>query len=146
MNERVLEKARLKAKKNKEVKIRFPCIGTVACQSKVNIMFMFTFILMKTVIFICRGRNAGRADVEAYRDKQGQTRTHRDRQGQARKDRERHGQTWTNRDRQGRTGTGRDKQGQAGKKGTVPVCPCLSLFVPTLSLLVLACPCLVPGM
>ena len=38
------------------------------------------FILMKTVIFICRGRNEGIANVETYRDRQEQTKINRDRQ------------------------------------------------------------------
>ena len=48
------------------------------------------FILMKTVIFICRGRNTGVANAE--------TGTNRDTQGQ----------TGTDRERQGNAGTGRD--------------------------------------
>ena len=56
-------------------------------------------VTMKTVIFICRGRHEGIANVETYRDRQGQTGTDRDRQGQA----------GTNMDRQGQTGTSRDK-------------------------------------
>ena len=65
--------------------------------SKVNVTM---FILMKTVIFICRGRNAGIANIETYRDRQGQTGTNRDKQGQTR----------TDKDRQGQTGTVKDKQ------------------------------------
>ena len=57
------------------------------------------FTLMKTVIFICRGRPAGIANVETYRERQGQTRTNRNRQGHTR----------TSRDKQGETGTDRDK-------------------------------------
>ena len=49
MNERVLEKARSKEKKIKEVKIRFACNETVAFTSKVSVT---RFILMKTVLFI----------------------------------------------------------------------------------------------
>ena len=45
----------------------FARIKTVAFTSKVNDS---TIILMKTVIFIYRGRNAGIANVEVYRDKQ----------------------------------------------------------------------------
>ena len=90
------------------------------------------FILMKTVIFICRGRHEDIENVKIYRERQGQTRTDRDILGQIR----------TSRDKHGQTGTSRDKQGQ---KGNVPVCPCLSLFVPALSLLVPACPCLSLG-
>ena len=85
------------------------------------------FILMKTVIFICMGRHEVIAHVETYRDRQGQTKTDRDIQGQTR----------TSRDKHGQTGTSREKQGQ---KGNLPVCPCLSLFIPALSLLVPACP------
>ena len=66
----------------------------MAFARKVNVTM---FILMKTVIFICRGRHEGIANVETYRDRQGQTRTDRDRQGQ----------TGTDRDRQGQTGTER---------------------------------------
>ena len=76
------------------------------------------FILMKTIIFICRGRHEVIANVETYRDNHGQTRTDRNIQGQTR----------TSRDKQGQTGTSRDKQGQ---KGNVPA---LSLLVPGLSL------------
>ena len=79
-------------------------------------------ILVKTVIFICRGGHKGIANVETYRDIQGHTRTERDRQGQ----------TGTDRDRQGQEGTSMDRQGQ-----TCPV-PALSLLVPALSLLVSA--------
>ena len=85
---------------------------------KVNVTM---FILVKTVIFICRGRHEGIANVETYMDRQGQTMTDRDIRGQKR----------TSRDRQ--TGTSRDKQGQ---KGNVPVCPCLVPASPCLSLLV----------
>ena len=53
--------------------------------------------------------------------------TSRDKQGQGRD------KAGTSRDK---AGINRDKQGQAG---TVPVCPCLSLFVPALSR---PCPCL----
>ena len=68
----------------------------MAFARKVNVTM---FILMKTVIFICRGRHEGIANVETFRDIQGQTRTDRDRQGQA----------GTSIDRQGQTGTDRDK-------------------------------------
>ena len=47
---------------------------------------------MKTVIFICRDRHEGIANVETYKDRQGHT--------------------GTDRDRQGLTGTDKDKQGQ----------------------------------
>ena len=52
------------------------------------------FILMKTVIFFCRGRHEGIANVEKYRDRQGQTRTDRDIQGQ-----DNQGQAWTDSDK-----------------------------------------------
>ena len=83
------------------------CIGTVFFASKVNVTM---FILNKTVIFICRGRNAGKANVETDRDQQGQTRTDRDKEGQTRTDRDRQGQTGIDRDRQGQTGIDRDRQ------------------------------------
>ena len=67
--------------------------------------------LMRTVIFICRGRQEGIANVETYRDRQGQTRTDRDGQGQ--------------------TGIDRDCPCLSM---LVPAYPCLSLLVP-------ACPC-----
>ena len=38
---------------------------------KVNLTML---IVMKTVIFISRGRHEGMANVETYRDRQGQTR------------------------------------------------------------------------
>ena len=53
---------------------------------------------MKTGIFICRGRHEGIANVETYKDRQGQTRGDRDRQGQTRTSRDKHGQTGTDRD------------------------------------------------
>ena len=46
-------------------------------------------ILMKNVIFICRGRHEGIANVETYRDGQGQTGTDNEKQSQA----------WTDRDK-----------------------------------------------
>ena len=70
MNKIGIEEARSKVKKKLE--IGFACIGTVAFASKVPMC-----ILMKTVIFICRGRNAGKANIETYRDIQGQTGTDR---------------------------------------------------------------------
>ena len=73
----MVEKERSKVKEKKEVKIMFACIGTVTITSKVNITIL---IFIKTEIFICRGRNSGIANVETYRDKQGQTRTYRERQ------------------------------------------------------------------
>ena len=66
------------------------------------------------MIFVYRGGNAGIANGETYRDRQGQTGTSRDRKGQ----------TETDRDRQGQARTDRNMQGQ---KGTVPACPCLTL-------------------
>ena len=74
----------------------FACIETLAFSRKVNVTM---FMLMKTVIFICRGRHAGVANVKTYRYRQGQTRTDRDRQGQAGTRRENHGQTGTGRDK-----------------------------------------------
>ena len=68
------------------------------------------FILMKIMIFICRGRNAGIENLETYRDKQGQARTHRERQKKTRTGRDRQRETWPDRDIQGKTGTDRDKQ------------------------------------
>ena len=98
----------------------------MAFASKVNVTM---FILMKTVIIVCRGRNAGIENVETYRDRQGQTGTDKDKQGH----------TGTDRDRQGQARTGKDRQGQAG---TERGCPSLSLFFPAdLSLLVHVCPC-----
>ena len=103
-------------KSKKKLKTKFACIASFAC--------------------ICRGRHAGIASVEKYRDRQGQTGTDRDRQGQTGTDKDKQGQAWTDRDR----------------KGNVPACPCLSLFVPALFLhvpalspLVPACPCAVPA-
>ena len=52
-------------------------------------MSMSMFILMKTVIFIYRGRHECIANVETYRDRQGQAGTDKDNQGQA----------WTDRDK-----------------------------------------------
>ena len=65
LNKRVIEEARLKVKKM--FKTRFACIGTVALARRVNPAM---FILIKTVIFICRGRHKGMANVETYRDRQ----------------------------------------------------------------------------
>ena len=78
------------------LKTRFVFNGTVAFARKVNVTM---FILMKTVIFICRGRHECIANVEIYRDRQGQKATDKDRQGQ--------------------TGTDRGRQGRQGKAGTV---------------------------
>ena len=126
-------------KSKEEVKTRFACIGTVPLARKVNVTM---YILMKTVIFICSGRHEGIANVETYRDTQGQKRTDRDIQGQ-KKDRQ--GHTGTEKGRQGHTGTDKGKEGQAskdrdkkGQSGTERECPCLSLPC----LLVPACPCL----
>ena len=47
------------------------------------------FIPMKNVIFIFRGRHEGIANVETYKEGQGQTWTDKDKQGQA----------WTDRDK-----------------------------------------------
>ena len=58
----------------------------MALARKVNVPM---FIPMKTVIFIFRGRHEGIANVETYRDGQGQTGTDKDKQGQA----------WTDRDK-----------------------------------------------
>ena len=55
-----------KIKVKKKLKTRFACIGTVAYARKVNVTM---FIMMKTVIFICRGRHEGVANVETYRDR-----------------------------------------------------------------------------
>ena len=124
LNGRAIREARWKVKKKFQT-----CIGRVALARKVNVTM---FILMKTFIFICRGRHEGMANVETYRDRQLQTRTDRDRQGQTRTSKDKHGQAWTDMDRQGQSGTERE-------------CPCLSLFdsaCPCLSLLVPAYPCL----
>ena len=68
----------------KKLKTRFACIGTVAFAWKVNVI---TFILMKTVIFIWRGR---KCRYSKCRDIQGQPGTYKDSQGQ----------TGTNKDKQ----------------------------------------------
>ena len=93
----LLRKPDQKQRRKKRLKIRFACIGTVTFASKVNVTM---FILMKTVIFIYKGRNVCIANVETYRDRQGQTGKDRDRQGQTRIDRDRKGQAGTDRDRQ----------------------------------------------
>ena len=80
----------------KKLKTWFACIGTVAFTRKVNVTM---FILMKNVIFICRGRHEGIANVETYRNRQGQTRTDRDRQGQTGTDKDKQGQAWADRDK-----------------------------------------------
>ena len=72
-HKRVVEEARGKVKK--KLKIMFACIGTVAFASKVYIIM---FILMKTVIFICRGR---KSRYSKCRDIQVQTGTYKDSQG-----------------------------------------------------------------
>ena len=59
------------------------------------------FIVMKTVVFICRGRHEGIANVETYRDRQGKTRADKDIQGQTGREKKKQGQAWTARDRQG---------------------------------------------
>ena len=101
-------------------------IGIVPFARKVNVTM---FILMKNVIFICRGRHEGIANVDTYRDRQGQTATYRDRQGQA----------GTSMNRQGQVGTSRDIKRMSLFH---PPCPCLSLPCPSLSLFHPACPCL----
>ena len=58
----------------------------MAFARKVNVTM---FIPMKTVIFIFRGRHEGIANVETYRDGQGQTGTDNLKQSQA----------WTDRDK-----------------------------------------------
>ena len=93
----VIEEVRSKLKKKEEFKIWCACIGTVAFASKVNVTL---FILMKTVIIICRGRNTRITNVETDRDTQGQTRTDKVRQGQTRTDKDGKGQTRTDKDRQ----------------------------------------------
>ena len=65
---------------------------------KVNVIM---FILIKIVILLCRGRHYDIANVETYRDIQGQAGTDRDRQGQTGTDSDRQGQTWIYGDRQG---------------------------------------------
>ena len=52
----------------KTINIGFACIEIVAFASKVNVTM---FILMRSIIFICRGRHEGIANVETYRDRQG---------------------------------------------------------------------------
>ena len=64
-----------------EVKTRFACIGTVAFARKFNVTM---FLMMKTVIFVCRGRHECIANIETYMDRQRQTTTDNDRQGQTR--------------------------------------------------------------
>ena len=124
--------------KSKEaVKTRFACIGTVALERKVNVTM---FILMKSVLFICRGRHEGISNVDTYRDRQVQTRTDRDRRGQTGTNKDKQGQAWTDRDRQGQEGTSRDRKRMSL---FVPVRPCLSLSCPCF---VLVCPCAVPDM
>ena len=89
MNEIVLVERKIRSKEEKEkVKISLACIRTVAFTIEVTVNML---ILMKTVIFICRGRNTGVANAETYRDKQGYTRTNRDRQGETRTCRDRQG-------------------------------------------------------
>ena len=113
-------------KSKEEVKKkRFACIGTVAFARKVNVTMC---ILLKTVIFICRGRYEGIAHVETCRDRQGHKRTDEE--------------TRTSRDKQGQAWTDRDKYGKAGTKREYP---CLSLLVPVCPCLVPVCPCFVPA-
>ena len=70
----------------------------MAFARKVNVTML---ILIKTIMFICRGRHEGVANLETYRDRQGQTGTDKEKQGQA--------------------GANRDN---CGLKGNVPLCPC----------------------
>ena len=124
LNERVIEEARWRVKK--KLKTRFACIRKVPFARNVDVTM---FRLMKTFIFICRGRHEGTSNVETYRDRQGQTGTDKARQGHTGTDKDKKGQAWTDRDKQGQAGTERK-------------CPCLSLLVsvcPCLSLLVPAC-------
>ena len=88
MDERVVGKTRSKVKKKQEIQIMFAGFGKVAFTSKVNLTMI---ILMKTMVFICRGRNAGIANVEGQTgsDRQGQTKTDRDIEGVKGKDRQR---------------------------------------------------------
>ena len=146
-HERVIEEAIGKVKK--KFKTRFACIGTGAFAWKVNVI---TFILMKTVIFICRGRECRYSkcrDIQGqpgtYKDSQGQTRTSKNKQGQAATSSDKQRQAGTDRDRQRQKGTSRDRKGLSLFVSVwpclVPACPCLSLLF---SLLVPACPCVVP--
>ena len=75
------------------------------------------FVLMKTVKFICMGRHEGIANIEIYRDKQGQKGSGRDGQRQAGTGRDRQRQAGTGRDRQGLTRTSREKHEQTGRDG-----------------------------
>ena len=68
----------------------------MALERKVNVTM---FILMKTIIFICKGGKEVIANIEPYRDRQVQTGTDRDRQGKAGTSRDKHGQTGTKRDK-----------------------------------------------
>ena len=61
--------------------------------------YVTMFILMKTGIFICRGRHEGIENVETYRERHGQTGTDKERQGHTRISRNKHGQTGTDRDK-----------------------------------------------
>ena len=74
-------------KSKEEVKTMFACAGTVPIERKDNLTL---FILMKTVLFICSGRHKEIANVETYRDRQGETRTDRDIQEQTRTSRDKH--------------------------------------------------------
>ena len=115
LNERVIEEARWNIKR--KLKTRFACIGTVQWLLKGNSYWWR--LLYSSACW----PHEGIANIETYRDRQGQTRKDRGRQRQA----------GTSRDRQGWTGSCRDKQGQ---KGIVPACPCFSLLFPAFSLLV----------
>ena len=81
----VIEEAQSKLKKKEEVKIGFAFIGTLAFASTVNVTM---FILMKTVIIICRGIYTGITNVETYREKQVQKRTDNDTKGLKKTDKE----------------------------------------------------------
>ena len=61
---------------------------------KVNVTM---FILMKTLLFICRGRHEGKENVETYRNRQRQT--DKERQGHTGTDKDKQGQAWTDRDK-----------------------------------------------
>ena len=92
----LLRKRKQDKKKRKRLKTRLARIGTVLFASKVNVTM---FILMKTIIFICRVRHEGIANVETDRDRQENTRTDKDIQGQTRTSRDKPGQAWTDRDK-----------------------------------------------
>ena len=122
------------------------CIEPMEFSKKVNETM---FILMKTGIFICRGRHEGKENLETYRDIQGETRTDRDRKGQTGIDR----QAGKRIDRQGQVGTSRNTKGLSlfflacpclvpACRYFVPACPCWSLIVPACLCLFLLVPAL----